>query len=69
MDIVRAVKIASPISGQPVVPRITERRYGDNIYTEAVWTDPSSGAFIRKGVVKITNAATGEDVTHQVVSQ
>lgn len=66
MDIVRPAKIASPISGQPVVPRVTERRYGQHIYHEAVWTDPASGAFIRKGVVKIVDAETGEDVTSQV---
>ena len=68
MDIVRAVKIMSPISGQPVVPRITERRYGQHIYREAVWTDPSSGAFIRKGIVQILDADSREDVTHQVVA-
>ena len=69
MDIVRAVKIVSPISGQPVVPRISERRYGNHIYHEAVWNDPASGTFIRKGVVKVVDATTGEDVTNQVVHQ
>ena len=69
MDIVRAVKIVSPISGQPVVPRVIERRYGNHIYHESVWNDPASGTFIRKGIVKIVDAATGEDVTNQVVSQ
>ena len=69
MDIVRATKIVSPISGQPVVPRMSERRYGDHIYHEAVWIDPASGAFIRKGIVKIVDAATGEDVTNKVARQ
>ena len=68
MDIVRPTKITSPISGQPVVPRLTERRYGQHIYHEAVWIDPSSGAFIRKGIVKIVDAETGEDVTAKVAS-
>jgi hypothetical protein len=53
MDIVKPVKITSPISGQPVEPRIVTRIYGDKIYTEAHWIDPASGAFIRKGIVKI----------------
>jgi len=53
MDIVKPVKITSPISGQPVEPKIVTRVYGDKIYTEAHWIDPSSGAFIRKGIVKI----------------
>lgn len=66
MNIVRAVKISSPISGEPVVPRISTRRYGQHIYTEAVWIDPASGAFIRKGVVKVEDAKSGEDVTSTI---
>jgi hypothetical protein len=65
MDIVRPVKIASPISGQPVEPRISERQYGDKIYVEAVWIDPASGAFIRKGMVQILDAKTRQDITSQ----
>jgi len=53
MDIVKPVKITSPISGQPVEPKIVTRIYGDKIYTEAHWIDPASGTFIRKGIVKI----------------
>jgi len=63
MEIVRPVRITSPISGQPVEPRIIERRYGDKIYVEAHWIDPSSGAFIRKGMVKILDAVSKEDIT------
>jgi hypothetical protein len=51
------------------MPRVTERRYGNHIYHEAVWNDPASGTFIRKGVVKVVDATTGEDVTNQVVHQ
>lgn len=65
MDIVRPIKIVSPISGHPVNPRLTERRFGDKIYVEAVWIDPKSGAFIRKGVVKILDAETKQDITSQ----
>jgi hypothetical protein len=65
MDIVRPIKIASPISGQPVEPRITERQYGDKIYVEAVWIDPSAGTFIRKGIVKVLDANTKEDITNK----
>jgi hypothetical protein len=46
--------ITSPISGQPSVPRIIERKIGTNMVKEAHWFDPSSGVFIRKGVVEIT---------------
>lgn len=69
MNIVKPIKIASPISGQPVVPRLVERRYGEHIYQEAVWIDPASGTFIRKGIVKIVEAATGRDVTMEVVGR
>lgn len=50
---VRPINIPSPISGQPVVPRIIEKDYGDKVVVEAHWIDPSSGAFIRKGIVEI----------------
>jgi len=50
---VRPINIPSPISGQPVVPRIIEKDYGDKVVVEAHWVDPSSGAFIRKGIVEI----------------
>jgi hypothetical protein len=63
MEIVRPLRITSPISGQPVEPKIVERRYGDKIYVEAHWIDPMSGAFIRKGMVKILDAVTKEDIT------
>jgi hypothetical protein len=66
MTIVRPVKITSPISGNPVSPLINERVYGDKIYVEAVWNDPASGTFIRKGLVKVLDAKTREDITHTV---
>jgi hypothetical protein len=65
MDIVRPIQITSPISGKPSVPKIQERQYGDKIYVEAHWYDPSSGALIRKGMVKILDATTKEDITSQ----
>lgn len=65
MDIVRPIRIASPISGQPVEPSIRERQYGDKIYVEAHWIDPKSGVFIRKGVIKILDATTKQDITSQ----
>jgi hypothetical protein len=65
MDIVRPIQITSPISGQPSVPKISERQYGDKIYVEAHWYDPASGALIRKGMVKILDSATKEDITNK----
>jgi hypothetical protein len=63
MDIVRPTKIASPISGQPSTPKIVEAKVGDKIYVEAHWYDPASGAFIRKGLVKILDSVSREDIT------
>jgi len=50
---VRAIPIASPISGETVFPRIHKLERGGKVYTEAHWIDPASGAFIRKGIVSI----------------
>jgi hypothetical protein len=50
---VRPVVITSPISGNPVTPRIITYQRGNETVTEAHWIDPNSGTFIRKGVVSI----------------
>lgn len=65
MDIVRPIRITSPISGQPSEPKVQERQYGDKIYVEAFWYDPASGGLIRKGMVRILDAKTREDITSQ----
>ena len=53
MQMVRAVPITSPISGETSFPRIHKVERGGKIYTEAHWICPASGAFIRKGIVSI----------------
>ena len=53
MQMVRAIPIASPISGETSFPRIHKVERGGKIYTEAHWICPASGAFIRKGIVSI----------------
>lgn len=67
MDIVRPTKIASPISGQSSTPKLVEVKVGDKIYVEAHWYDPASGAFIRKGLVKILDSVSREDVTNSAL--
>jgi hypothetical protein len=53
MDIIEPKIIVSPISGQPVKPRLkTYIREGKEI-VEAEYIDPASGAFIRKGIVSV----------------
>ncbi len=53
MNMVRAIPIASPISGETVQPRLHKVERDGKMYTEAHWIDPASGAFIRKGIVSI----------------
>jgi hypothetical protein len=66
MNIVVPKIMTSPISGNPMKPVISERRIGDKIYVEAKWTDPASGVFVHRGIVKILDAETREDVTSEV---
>tara|TARA_R100000084_G_C4587384_1_gene116745 strand:+ start:128 stop:304 length:177 start_codon:yes stop_codon:yes gene_type:complete len=53
---VRAIPIASPISGETVFPKMHRIERGGKVYTEAHWIDPASGTFIRKGIVSIEDA-------------
>ena len=61
MQMVRAIPIACPISGETSFPRIHKVERGGKIYTEAHWICPASGAFIRKGIVSIEDVSI-EDV-------
>lgn len=53
METVTPKRILSPISGHYVEPKIVTIKDRNKIITEAHWIDPISGAFIRKGIVKI----------------
>jgi hypothetical protein len=53
MDLVRPIKITSPISGQSVEPKIVEKIVGNKLHKEAHWYDPASGTFIRRGLISI----------------
>lgn len=53
MDLIQPKIIQSPISGQPIKPRLKTYIRGDKEIVEAEYIDPSSGAFVRKGVVSI----------------
>lgn len=65
MNIVTPKIITSPISGNPSKPVVTERIVGDKIYVEAKWIDPSSGVLFHRGIVKILDASTREDITNE----
>jgi hypothetical protein len=53
MNIVQPKIIKSPISGEPVKPRLRTYIRGQQEITEAEWIDPASGTFIQKGVVSV----------------
>ena len=59
---VNPIKIISPISGTTCMPKITEKKIGDKIYVEATWYDHASGEFLRRGIVKVLNDVTREEV-------
>ena len=55
MDIIEPKIIVSPISGQPVKPRLKTYIRNQQEIVEAEYIDPASGSFIRKGIVSITD--------------
>lgn len=55
MEQVQPKQIISPISGVPVTPKLIVKKVGKQNITEAHWICPTSGQFIRKGIVKIEN--------------
>jgi len=53
LPLVQPTIITSPYSGEPIRPQIRTRISDGQVYTEAYWTCPSSGQFVKKGIVKI----------------
>lgn len=51
-------RIVSPISGNPVTPKIITREVDGKIVTEAHYYDPNSGTFLHKGIVSIVDKDT-----------
>lgn len=53
MDFVNPQPIRSPWNGALIKPRLKTREYMGKVYTEAHWVCPTSGQFVRKGMVSI----------------
>ena len=53
MDFIQPKMIQSPISGEPVKPRLRTYIRNQQEIVEAEYIDPASGAFIRKGIVSV----------------
>ncbi len=60
MDIVNPQPIRSPYDGSLCRPRLREREYLGKVYTEAHWTCPTTGQYIRKGLVKVEDIKRDE---------
>lgn len=61
MDFIQPRIIQSPISGEPVKPRIHTYIRNHQEIVEAEYIDPASGAFIRKGIVSVKDLKKKED--------
>jgi hypothetical protein len=61
MDLIQPRIITSPISGQPVKPKLMTFIRGNQEIVEAHYIDPASGTFIRKGVVSVKDISKSED--------
>ena len=55
MDFIQPKIIMSPISGEPMKPRLKTYIRGNQEIVEAEYIDPASGQFVRKGVVSVTD--------------
>ena len=53
-------KIISPYSGQAVYPTINQFTQDGKTYEQAVYNDPITGSFIKRGMVSVKDAKTGE---------
>jgi hypothetical protein len=53
MDFIQPRIIQSPISGEPVKPRLHTYIRNQQEIVEAEYIDPASGTFIRKGIVSV----------------
>lgn len=53
MDFVRPIIINSPVTGDPIRPKLVNIERDGKIYTEAHWYCPRSGQFIKKGLVEV----------------
>jgi hypothetical protein len=53
-------KIRSPYTGESVFPKITSHTTDGKTYEQVSYCDPVTGDLIKKGMVSIKDAATGQ---------
>lgn len=54
------IKIRSPFTGETVMPQITTHTTDGKTYEQVSYNDPITGNLIKKGIVSIKDASTGE---------
>lgn len=54
------IKIRSPFTGETVMPQITTHTTDGKTYEQVSYNDPITGNLIKKGLVSIKDATTGE---------
>lgn len=52
-------KILSPYTGNAVSPKISTYTQDGKTYEQAVYNDPITGHFVKRGIVSIKDAKTG----------
>lgn len=53
-------KIRSPYTGEAALPHITTHTTDGKTYEQVSYNDPITGSLIKKGIVSIKDAKTGE---------
>ena len=56
---IEPTKVISPYTGNAVFPKITKFTQDGKTYEQAVYNDPITGHFVKKGIVSIRDAQTG----------
>lgn len=59
-DFINPDQIRSPYTGETTRPTYNSYNQNGKTYEQAVFTDPVTGHFIKKGLVSIKDTATGE---------
>ena len=57
---IQPTKIVSPHTGQACYPQINTFTQDGKTYEQAIYNDPITGAFVKRGMVSIKDAKTGE---------
>jgi hypothetical protein len=66
---IEPIKIRSPYTGETVMPQITTHTTDGKTYEQVSYNDPVTGNLIKRGMVSIKDATTGEILQDYRTSQ